>query len=240
MTQATLLPEQITALKQIKAISFDLDDTLWHCAPAISNAESALYEWHKQVTPRLAQANDPESLMHYRARFRQSHPHLQGCVSAMRLACLRALLAQHDYSESLAEEGFSVFYKARSEVALFEGTVEMLEALGKRFHLAAITNGNADLELIGIARFFDQIYAADLNMPPKPDSHMFDLCLATFELHGMDLLHIGDNPITDISGGHNAGVQTLWFNQWSEQWPEQLTPPDYEVQTLAGIVALLC
>ena len=229
----------IQSLEQIQAISFDLDDTLWHCAPAIGNAERALYDWHKRVTPRLVQAHTPETLMEFRQQFRSAHPELQGCVTAMRLAGLRSILLQFDYPESLAEEGFSIFYRARSEVQLYDGVLDMLDTLGRHYQLAAITNGNADLEYIGIARHFDKIYAADLDMAPKPDPHMFDQCLTAFELPSHQLLHIGDNPVADISGGHNAGVQTLWFNQFREPWPEHLTRPHYEVQALAGIVSLL-
>ncbi|MFK7852721.1 MAG: HAD family hydrolase [Granulosicoccus sp.] len=232
MSQAT------RSLEQIQAISFDLDDTLWHCAPAIENAERALYEWHKRVTPRLAQAHTPETLLAYRNLFRSQHPQLQNCVTEMRLAGLRALLQQFDYPQSLAEEGFAVFYRARSEVQLYTGALELLNTLGKRYRLAAITNGNADLEYIGIADHFEQIYSANLNMRPKPDAHMFDHCLAALDLPAEKLLHIGDNPVTDISGGHNAGVQTLWFNQFGELWPEHLVRPHYEVQALAGIIAL--
>lgn len=226
------------SLDQIQAISFDLDDTLWHCAPAIENAERALYAWHERVTPRLAQAHTPETLLAYRNLFRSQHPQLQTCVTEMRLACLRKLLREFDYPESLAEEGFSVFYRARSEVQLYTGAIELLKSLGKRYRLAAITNGNADLDYIGIAGHFEQIYAANLHMKPKPDAHMFDQCLAAFELPAQRLLHIGDNPVADISGGHNAGVQTLWFNQFGAPWPEHLVRPHYEVQNLAGIIAL--
>jgi len=229
----------IQPLEQIRAISFDLDDTLWHCAPAIRSAERALYEWHTRRTPRLARAHTPETLMQFRAHFRSNHPELQGCVTAMRLAGLRSILLQFGYPEALADEGFSVFYRARSEVQIYDGALEMLDTLSRHYQLAAITNGNADLDYIGIARYFDEIYAADLHMPPKPDPHMFDQCLAAFELPRNQLLHIGDNPIADISGGHNAGVQTLWFNQFHEPWPEHLRRAHYEVQDLAGIVSLL-
>lgn len=233
------MPQVTQSLEQIQAISFDLDDTLWHCAPAISNAERALYDWHKRVTPRLMQVHTPESLMEFRQQFRSAHPELLGCVTTMRLAGLRSILLQFDYPESLAEEGFSIFYQARSEVVLYDGALDMLDTLGKHYKLAAITNGNADLEYIGIASYFDKIYAADLQMLPKPDPHMFDQCLAALELAGNQLLHIGDNPITDISGGHNAGVQTLWFNEVRASWPEQLRRPHYEVQDFATIVSLL-
>jgi putative hydrolase of the HAD superfamily len=227
------------SLTSIKAVSFDLDDTLWACAPAIANAEAALYRWHQQVTPAIVESLSPASLQGFRTAFREANPALHGCVSAMRLAGLRALLNEFGYAESLAEEAFAVFYRARSEVQLYPGVIDMLDALKCRFRLAAITNGNADLELIGISSYFDVVYAADLDLRPKPQPDMFERCLMDMDLPAQGLLHIGDNPVADIGGGHNARVQTLWFNPYNECWPEYLPPPHFQAQALSEIVSLL-
>lgn len=226
------------SLSNIKVVSFDLDDTLWDCAPAIEAAEQALFAWHQQVTPAIVKAHDPESLQAFRTSIRAEFPELQGCVTASRLAGLRRLLAEFGYPEKLAEEGFTVFHRARSDVQLYYGAIELLSALQQDYRLAAITNGNADLQSIGIAKFFDSIYAADLTMPAKPAPEMFQLCLKDMNVPASALLHIGDNPVTDIVGGHNAGVQTLWFNQYNARWPDHLKVPHHQAQSLTEIVSL--
>lgn len=223
----------------IKAISFDLDDTLWHCAPAIQNAENALYEWHRRETPLVTVEHSRQSLAAYRMGIRARYPELAGDVTEMRLVGLRELLREFGYRESLAAQGFDVFYRARSEVQLYEGVIEMLEALGRRYKLAAITNGNADLGHIGIEQHFNQVHAANLVTPAKPAPAMFERCLQQFDLPAAALLHIGDNPVADVVGGHNAGVQTLWFNQLEQPWPEQLPQPHFQARTLSEIIALL-
>jgi putative hydrolase of the HAD superfamily len=138
----------------------------------------------------------------------------------------------------LAEEGFTVFYNARSQVDLYHGAEDMLKALSASFRLAAITNGNADLQSIGISRYFEQIYAANLTLLEKPAPDMFHLCLAEMDIPPSALVHIGDNPVTDIFGAAAAGVQTLWFNQYNDAWPDHLKPPDFEVNALSDVVAL--
>lgn len=227
------------SLPSIQAVSFDLDDTLWDCASAINKAEEVLYAWHEEFTPEITVQHTPDTLLEYRARVRAKHPELAGCVTAMRLAGLKSLLSDFGYSVALAEQAFEVFYKARSEVVLYDGVVDMLGTLKQRYKLAAITNGNADLEQIGIARYFDAVYAADLTLQQKPHADMFERCLSHFRLSAAQMLHIGDNPVTDIGGGHNASVQTLWFNPYNEPWPEHLAPPHYQVQQLSQIVQLL-
>lgn len=228
----------IPNLSQVQVISFDLDDTLWDCAPAIANAEKALFEWHTRVTPSILQQHTPGTLQEYRKEFRGNNPALQGCVTAMRIGGLRSLLKTFGYPEHLAEEGFTVFYEARSQVDLYPGAEDMLKSLSASFRLAAITNGNADLQSIGISRYFERVYAANLTLLEKPAPDMFNLCLSELDIPPGALLHIGDNPVTDIFGANAAGVQTLWFNQYNDVWPDHLNPPDFEVNALSDVVAL--
>ena len=234
------MPQEQSAdmLSRIQAISFDLDDTLWDCAPAIRNAEKTLYEWHKEKTPAITKVHSPESLLEYRKQVRLEYPELTRCVTAIRMQGLKKLLVEFGYPEGWADEAFAVFYKARSEVVLYEGVTEMLDRLNQTFRLAAITNGNADLQSIGIEKHFERIYAANLTLLEKPAPDMFIQCLADMNISADALLHIGDNPVTDVHGAAAVGVQTLWFNPYNQAWPEHLEPANYEVQAIPDVVAL--
>ena len=225
-------------MKDVRVISFDLDDTFWDCAPAIAHAERSLFRWHQEHTPRIAQAHDEASLLSYRIEVRRQHPELAGCVTAMRLKGLTLLLAEFDYPQSLAAEAFEVFYKARSQVVIYPKVTDLLTALGSRYKIAAITNGNADLERIGIATYFDQIYAADLDMKAKPDADMFLRCATHFDVDICEMLHVGDNPVTDIEGAMNAGAKTLWFNQHGVSWPHESYQPDFEAQSIEHMMEI--
>jgi putative hydrolase of the HAD superfamily len=225
-------------LSRIQAISFDLDDTLWECAPAIVKAEKALFEWHTKVTPKITELHTPETLQEYRNEFRKTHPELKGCVTAMRKAGLSSLLKTFAYPENLVDDAFAVFYRARSDVDLYPGALELLKALSGSYRLAAITNGNADLQSIGISMYFEREYAANLTLLEKPAPDMFNRCLSEMEIPAQALMHIGDNPVTDIFGAKEVGVQTLWFNQYNKSWPDDLSPPDIEVSALSDVAAL--
>lgn len=226
-------------LQAIQVLSFDLDDTFWDCAPAIANAERALYAWFEKVTPKIAKAHSPASLERFRAEVRIRHVALQGCVTAMRRQGLKELLLQYDYPEVLVDEAFDVFYRARSEVELYPLVHELLQGVQDRFQIAAITNGNASLDQIGISGYFDKVFAADLELKAKPHSDMFDRCCSHFGVSGHQVLHIGDNPVTDVQGGLNAGLQTLWFNQAGEPWPYDPPEPQFRVCSIRELLDLL-
>lgn len=226
-------------LKNIRAISFDLDDTLWDCAPAILHAEETLYSWLEQHHPNVVAHRNRDALRELRGNMYQTHPHLASDVSMMRKAMLKLLFDQHENSEQVVEEAFSVFFAARSEVELYEGTHELLGALQKNYKVAAITNGNASLELIGISDYFHDIQSASLANPPKPEPDMFEACCRKFSIAAHELLHVGDNPQTDVVGGHNAGIRTVWFNQTGASWPDALPRADFEVRSLSELQQLL-
>ena len=157
----------------------------------------------------------------------------------MRLQGLRELLLQFDYPETLADEAFEVFYRARSEVQLYPLVHELLQATQARFKIAAITNGNASLEQIGLTSYFDKVFAADLELKAKPHRDMFDRCCAHFGVSGHEVLHIGDNPVTDVKGGQQAGLQTLWFNQTGEPWPYDAPGPQFQARSIGELLDVL-
>jgi len=226
------------SLDHVQVVSFDLDDTFWDCAPAIANAERALYEWHAANTPRIADAHTPSSLLDFRAEIRRKYPELNGCVTATRLQGLRDLLKAFGYPEQLANEAFAEFYRVRSQVDLYPDVRELLEHLRQRYRLAAITNGNADLESIGLAPYFDCVLAANLELKAKPHADMFDRCREHFGVQGGQIVHVGDNPVADVLGGLEAGVQTVWFNQHELQWPGPGPGAHFEARSIRQIMEL--
>jgi len=226
-------------LKNIRAVSFDLDDTLWDCAPAILHAEETLYTWLEQHHPHVVSDHTRDTMRELRATMYSTHPHLTTDVTMMRKAMLMQLFDRDENSEQLAEQAFAVFYKARSNVVLYEGTHEILTALQQQYKVAAITNGNANLHLIGLADYFDDIQSANLKNPPKPESDMFRACCEKLGIAADELLHVGDNPQTDVVGGHNAGARTVWFNRADVLWPDTLPRADFEVKSLSELQQLL-
>ena len=222
-------------LAGIRALSFDLDDTLWDCAPAIRHAESTLLAWYARETPRIADAHDAASLAAHRADVLAAHPELAVDVTASRRKAIERLLDDHDYPITHVDDAFDVFLRARSEVVLYEGVPELLGALAARYRLAAITNGNADLGQIGLADHFEAIFAASLERAPKPAPDMFHDCLERLDIEAHELLHIGDNARTDVGGARAAGVRAAWFNARGDAWPDALPEPDLEIASIAEL-----
>ena len=53
-----------------------------------------------------------------------------------------------------------------------------------------------------------------------------------------EILHIGDNLLTDVAGANRAGAISVWLNR-DGALPEVDEQPDFEVKTLSAIPGLI-
>ncbi len=225
-------------MRSIKAISFDLDDTLWECAPVIKRAEASLLDYIKSRCRRIHADYDMERFTLKKVDFMKANSHLRGDVSRMKLALLTEILSDCDKHCDIAEEAFDHFYRVRSDVTFYPDALGSLNSLSNKFPLAALTNGNADLFQIGVTHLFQKIICASLEEPAKPHPYMFEQTCQAFNIKPDQLLHVGDNPETDVEGARRAGVRTVWVNRTNDTWPAKYAPADYEVKDLNQLLAM--
>jgi FMN phosphatase YigB (HAD superfamily) len=50
------------------------------------------------------------------------------------------------------------------------------------------------------------------------------------------VLHIGDDPLADVVGATQAGMQAVWLNRDGREWPKAFATPPRTVSTLAEII----
>lgn len=226
-------------MREVQAIIFDLDDTLWEVGPVIARAEQALRVFLAERYPRVLELHTPESMRDLRARMAMEHPAMRHDFTWLRLESLRRLAREADYPESMAEEAFAVFYRVRNEVTVFDDVIPALERLHGRFRLFAASNGNADLAAIGLARFFESALAAREAGMLKPDPRIFTLLLERAGLEPERALHVGDDALADVEGARRAGVTPVWINRAGAEWPLPSAVPPLTVRTLGELPDLL-
>lgn len=209
----------------IRAIIFDLDDTLWEVGPVILRAEHAMHEFLARNYPRVTSLHDLHSMREVRARMAIEHPSMRHDFTWLRLEALRRHAREASYPESLADEAFEVFYRVRNEVTLYDDVLPALEALAGRFRLFALSNGNADLGRVGLGRYFESALAARDAGMLKPDPRIFALLLGRAGLRCDEVLHVGDDPEADVEGARAAGVAPVWLNRRALPWPRTTAAP---------------
>ena len=209
----------------IKAITLDLDDTLWPVWPAIERAEKALENWLGQRTPMTAAMfSNAETRREIREHVVRSRPDLKHNLSAIRREAIRVALFRSGEDPLLADEGFDVFFEERNRVVLFEDALPALEFLSKRYPVVALSNGNADIGRIGIKQYFRAGINAQEFGIGKPDPRIFHAAAGAVDTCPTNVLHIGDDPVLDVLGGLNASMQTVWLNRAANPWKHEKTP----------------
>jgi len=226
-------------MKSIRAICFDLDNTLWDVWPVIVRAEQAMYDFLAQRYPRVVAGMTIESMREARARVAIDHPQMSHDFSFLRMQALRGHASAYGYEPHMAEEAFEVFIRARNEIELYEEVRPVLEALRGRYRLFTASNGNADLARIGLAHLFERSVAAREVGVLKPDRAVFLKVIETTDLQPAEVLFVGDDPEHDVEGARRAGMQSVWINRGGAQWPAAFEPPPYSVKSLVELGEML-
>ncbi len=223
----------------IRAISFDLDDTLWPIWPIIERAETAMHDYLERHCPKTAAAYPMPRMRELREEVARAHPHLAHDFTRQRMICLAHALEDAGEDVAHAEPAFQALYLERNRVDFFDDALPALKALATNYTLAALTNGNADLQRIGIADQFAVIVTARDFGAAKPERAIFDHTAERLGLRADEVLHVGDDPWLDVEGAARAGMRTCWVNRRDEAWPAELPAPDLAVTRLDSLVEAL-
>ena len=217
------------------ALSLDLDDTLWPIWPVIERAEQALHDFLSEQCPRTAERFPIPAMRALRERIATAHPQFAHDFTHQRRLSLAHALRESGEDEAHVEAAFAVFYGARNQVEFYPDALPALQRLATRWRLAALTNGNADLQRIGIAHHFEHVVTARNEGHAKPDAPIFHATCARLRLAPEQVLHIGDDPVLDVLGARNAGLRSCWLNRHGLPWPRDLPPADLEFATLDAL-----
>lgn len=226
------------SLNQITCVTFDLDDTLWPITETILNAENALYKWFGQYYPEICSRYSRRQLLERRIQLQQSVPELEHDVTRLREYSLSVLAMEFGYPEKMISAAMDEFLLHRNRVTLFDDAHETLTYLSKRYSLGVITNGNASVERIGLSGFFSFVVTAGEAGAMKPDGIIFKQAIRRAGVRKEQILHIGDDPHSDILGAMSAGLRSVWLNRKRKAWPGGQNPT-HVVHTLAELVDIL-
>ena len=226
-------------MHDIRTITLDLDDTLWAIHPVIARAEQQLYEWFGERFPRIVEQFSIPDIREMRNQVIKENPTRAYDLTFLRRVVIERLGQESGYDNLPVDEAFDVFDEVRNDPELFPDVRPALASLKQRFTLVAVTNGNADLEKIGISDLFHDFVSASMAGAAKPDRRIFDMAVRAGGAPGSKTLHVGDHPEFDVQGARDAGLRTVWINRDSVDWPDELDAPDRVVNDLRELDRIL-
>lgn len=225
---------------RIRAITLDLDDTLWPVWPTIERAEHALLAWMQVQAPRTAvMFADTAVRTELRRAVERERADIAHDLSAVRRELIRSALQRAGDDPALAEAGFDVFFAERQRVQLYDDALPALRWLSERYPLVAVSNGNADLVLTGVAPWFRGGFSAQAFGSGKPQAPIFHAAAASLGVQPGEVLHVGDDAALDVEGALGAGMQAAWLAREGQDWAWADARSQLIVQDLHALCAAL-
>ncbi len=226
-------------IEKIRAITLDLDNTLWDVFPTIRYAEDNSYRFLSQQYPKVTERYSIDDIRILREKIYNERPDLQHDLTAIRQQLYVEMLNECGYDPVDAKLLLNRFLVDRNKVQMYPDTLPALRALSNRYVLISLSDGNSDLSVIGIDQYFSAtVYAAEVGYV-KPHPAGFHLACELSGYGPEEIIHVGDHPIADVDGARRAGFHTMWIQRHAEVWHEEFQP-DFSIASMNEAVSILC
>ena len=219
----------------VRAITLDLDDTLWPFAPIGARIERKLHAWMEVHSPQTAARFPVEEMRALRECVVAEYPQHAHDLSLLRRLTIERALRESGGDVALAEAAYAIFFAERNRVDFYPDAPEALRRIAARVPLAAVSNGNADLAAIGIGDFFRFQLGAREHGAAKPSASIFHAACEQLGVPPHEVLHVGDHIEMDVLGAARAGLRTCWLDREGLTWPHADVRPDLHFASLAAL-----
>lgn len=224
----------------IRTILFDLDNTILD------------FSWaeHRALRKTLEQMGIPpsDSILARYSQINLAQWKLleQGLINRSQVKLRRyQILFQELGIEASPGDAAAIYESYLSQGHRFmDGAAELLEDLRSDYGLYLVTNGTASvqhgrIQSAGLDDYFLDIFISEEVGYNKPSKSYFDYCFSRIPgFRKEQTVIVGDSLSSDIQGGKNAGIATVWLN--SLQITDKAEPlPDYEINHLSELPQLL-
>lgn len=157
----------------------------------------------------------------------------------------REFFEKYGYDTEIVSDFNISFQESLGKTYVFnDKAYETVNKLGDRYKQYAATNGSAiaqegKLKGAGLDTIFEDVFISEKIGFEKPSKEFFDYIFDTIgSREKSQYVIIGDSLTSDIRGGNNAGIKTIWFN------PDRLEQDkdidfDYEVINLEEVLDIL-
>ncbi len=219
----------------VLAITLDLDDTVWPFAPIGARIEQVLHDWMLEHSPRTAALFPIEVMRALNRSVIEGNPQLIHDLSELRRMTLRQALSESGSDPELCHAAYDAFFAERNRVECYADSIDALQRIAARVPIAGLTNGNADLAMVGLDEHFVFNLAAREHGAAKPYPSIFHAACERLGVDHSEVLHVGDHAETDVVGAMRAGLRGCWINREGLSWTRQDLRPDLEFDTLTAL-----
>lgn len=239
----------MSLVSPLKAVFFDLDDTLFDHLHSTRQGLMAVCEAY----PGLQQVSLDVLFADYTRLLDEVHLYvLEGSLSIdegrrerfRRFFQLHApeLAGQPEIIEHAAMLHREQYQASRQVVA---GVVPLLEHLHSQFKIVIVTNNIVveqidKLKHLRLEHLVDELITSEETGFIKPDPGIFHAALERCGCRAEEVVMVGDSWRSDILGAHQAGIRAIWLNRGGIPCPDpNLALELLALEPLANVVDVL-
>ncbi len=231
--------ELIPPLNEIKAMFFDMDDTLVKYREPVMAGFNSI----KESFPELENAIVEDMMDQFRELFSYEAV-LNREVSYREDISIRLSRILNDLGMDADDEKLhfsSVFWRAFwKKRRMVDGAKDILQLCrNMNIPVAVITNGNPQIQFRTMIRlklhdYIDVILTPRTIDEVKPNNSLFHKAMNIFDIGPEGVVMIGDSFSADMVGAMNAGIIPVWLNISGNDRPE-----DGEVAEISSLCELV-
>jgi len=222
-------------MREIKALIFDLDNTLL-------DRTKTFYQFSTKLIEKYFRESSPDDKMRMINQIIEMDQ--DGYKDKKQL--FSELLELYSWPATPSHDELMNFYNHEyvESAVLMDHAFKVIEHFRNKYKIGLITNGRTDIQYgkidkLNIRSYFDTIIVSEEAGVKKPDPRIFNMALAQLNAAPEACIYIGDHPVNDIEGASRAGLYTIWMKV-NQPWKDELTAkPIHTVTNLSELTRLL-
>jgi putative hydrolase of the HAD superfamily len=230
--------------KNIKAIIFDVDETLFDRVLA----QKAVLELIVRQLPQVFGGYEPQRVLAAFLESDQLYTDMfntgaasEGSRDKRSRLFLQLLGIDEKYTASITKMYVRDYPTVKAHV---DGAIPVVKELSRKFKLGVVSNSFTDvqyrkLEAMGLRDLFSCIVLSEEFGIRKPDPRIFQQAVALLHMQSQECLYVGDSYANDVIGAKNAGMQACWLNRAAVKMPDETIKPDFVITKFEELTGLL-
>jgi putative hydrolase of the HAD superfamily len=229
---------------RIKAILFDIDDTLYDRAKSQPMVLDKIMSMLPGVFKGLSRAQALDAFLEsdrISTEDWEAGRHMEDIRDYRSKLFLKALGLSLDYAPQITEAYVREYPFINAPV---DGAVELVAKASRRFKTGVISNSMPDVQhqkikTLGLTRYFDCVVIATEIGLKKPDPAIFAYAARHLQLAVQECLYIGDNYENDVMGAKGAGMRACWLRRKNVYPENPAVKADFTACSLKEIESIL-
>lgn len=231
-------------LESIRAVLFDLDDTLFDRKAAQIMALELIVKRFPHIFGRFEKERVIEAFLES-DRLLTSGFNAGASSEGIREERSRIFLEILDIGEDIVDIITEIYIEEYPKLnAVMPGAFELVKELSGRYRVGVITNGLPDaqytkLESIGLRDLMSCIVLSEEIGIRKPDPGIFHHAADLIQIPPADCLYVGNSYTHDIAGAKTAGMLACWLKSSPSSSPGGEYEADFVIGNLKDLIGIL-